>query len=578
DRSPAPLSGSSDFFVGVGTGASRDTRMPADRTVRLEIVPALLETLAEESNPDLITAALVALAKVGEAPGDDVHQRTIARYLSHPSQEVRQTAAVSLGILASDSALDLLEALVRNSEAGRAAVAATQVDARTQAFAAYGLGLLGARTQSEDTRRRIARIVVEELPHARRMAQQDLAIALVVSLGLTPLVVLDDSEPRTDPEPLALSDPTLTRQGQVRFLLAQLADPGLNFLLRAQLPTAIARLLPGLGDQSRARAEAVAALLALLDPRSKERHAASEIRWGAVVALGEIGDCDGDPADRAIRAALLEDAPYLQRQGRFFALISMAKIAARPGSGEQANAGRDPLVEALVAQLAQGTGGANHWGALALGVFGRAVQQSGATPSAKVGELLAKELEAAKSVEDVAPFAIANGLFAGPQARALLSSKLTSVEDPKARGYVCLGLGLLGDVASADAVEGVLEGATYLPFLLRQSALALGLLGDYSSIDTLIRMLDSARSLPTQSAITAALGRIGDRRAIRSLIGAVEDPTRTGLARGFAAAALGIVGDKELLPWNTKLAIGVNYRATLPTLSDVDGRGVLNLL
>ena len=52
----------------------------------------------------------------------------------------------------------------------------------------------------------------------------------------------------------------------------------------------------------------------------------------------------------------------------------------------------------------------------------------------------------------------------------------------------------------------------------------------------------------------------------------------TAGARGFAAVALGIVADKEPLPWNAKISTNVNYRATTSTLTGENGTGVLDIL
>ena len=59
----------------------------------------------------------------------------------------------------------------------------------------------------------------------------------------------------------------------------------------------------------------------------------------------------------------------------------------------------------------------------------------------------------------------------------------------------------------------------------------------------------------------------------------LEANDKTDLARGFAAAALGIVADKEDLPWNTKISVDLNYRASSSTLNDAGGgTGILNIL
>ena len=56
------------------------------------------------------------------------------------------------------------------------------------------------------------------------------------------------------------------------------------------------------------------------------------------------------------------------------------------------------------------------------------------------------------------------------------------------------------------------------------------------------------------------------------------DGARTDRARAFAAAALGGVADRDRLPWNTSLKLGVNPSALPETLLDASGLGILNLL
>ena len=111
------------------------------------------------------------------------------------------------------------------------------------------------------------------------------------------------------------------------------------------------------------------------------------------------------------------------------------------------------------------------------------------------------------------------------------------------------------------------------------SAIALGLLGDKELVPDLITMLAEAKSLATQAAVSTALGFIGDRRSIDPLVEMLGDKDITPTARGFAAVALGIVADKELLPWNSKIALDLNYRASTQTLTDQSsGTGILDIL
>ena len=78
---------------------------------------------------------------------------------------------------------------------------------------------------------------------------------------------------------------------------------------------------------------------------------------------------------------------------------------------------------------------------------------------------------------------------------------------------------------------------------------------------------------------SAALGMIGDQRSIDPLVEMLENEDITERAPGFAAVALGIVADKELLPWNSKIALDLNYRAATPTLTNqTSGTGILDIL
>lgn len=51
------------------------------------------------------------------------------------------------------------------------------------------------------------------------------------------------------------------------------------------------------------------------------------------------------------------------------------------------------------------------------------------------------------------------------------------------------------------------------------------------------------------------MGFIGDKNSIEPLVGMLQNDSLTAGARGFAAVALGIVADKEDLPWNSKIAL-----------------------
>jgi len=141
-----------------------------------------------------------------------------------------------------------------------------------------------------------------------------------------------------------------------------------------------------------------------------------------------------------------------------------------------------------------------------------------------------------------------------------------------------VALGLMGAREATPEIGKIVKDSKYRPDLLKQAAIALGLLGDKELVPDLIDMLSEASRPATQAAISSALGFIGDQRSIDPLVEMLEDKEITPAARGFAAVALGIVADKELLPWNSKIAVDLNYRASTQTLNDQTGTGILNIL
>ena len=105
-------------------------------------------------------------------------------------------------------------------------------------------------------------------------------------------------------------------------------------------------------------------------------------------------------------------------------------------------------------------------------------------------------------------------------------------------------------------------------------------LGDKRVADDLTKMLtdSSDNNLAKLSAVASAIGRIGDSRTVMPLKRMLFDKTNlTDLSRAFAAVALGGVADKEMLPWNAKIGVDNNYRASVETLTNQQS-GILDIL
>lgn len=573
-------SGSDGWFLGMGqTAQGNDTLRPTEAQIRETIVPALLATLESESNNDIVTGCLIALAKIGDAKDESGESRleaVITRTLADPVQEISETAALSLGILANDASVSTLASLLHDDEEGRRLVGAKEVGYRTRAFAAYGLALVGAQTGSEEVRREVVRHLAAVLD-SETTSTRDLAVACVVSLGLVPLETLGDPEARARD---AAADPGASRSAQLAHLLAYLDEEDNRYLVRAHCPTALARLLADLPEEIREvhRARVAEALLKRLGPHADERN---EVVQSCVLALGLLGDADSDPLDAEIRETLREVPRVLKdQQARNYCMIALAKVGGNPGKDGAEAEGIAEAGRFLMRQLTDGKSTVRPWAGLGLGVMGRALADAGVSSPLTVamGEALRESLASERNDTRLGAYAIGVGIAGDRESQAVLSERLERLNDDLTRGYVAVALGLLNDQTVKDALRAIVRDSTYRPELLKQAAIALGLLEDRTVVPDLIDMLANAKSLATQAAISTALGTIGDWRSVEPLVEMLRDESLTDTARGFAAVALGIVGDKESLPWSSRIAVDLNYRATTQTLNDPTGTAILNIL
>jgi hypothetical protein len=91
------VTGSDDFFAGAGEqgGGSKDTLRPTQEVIRGKVVPALKRILKEERNNNILSGAMVALAKIGDDPkaesGKSEMAAELIRFLGDPTQEVAET-------------------------------------------------------------------------------------------------------------------------------------------------------------------------------------------------------------------------------------------------------------------------------------------------------------------------------------------------------------------------------------------------------------------------------------------------------------------------------------------------------
>ncbi len=578
----APIvTGTDAFFLGHGAkGQGKNGHRPTQKQIRESVVPVLLQTLEKETNNDIITGCLIALAKIGDAPGEtstSEFEKVISPFLADKNQEISETAAVALGILANPASIPTLVSLLRDSRVGRALVGRPEVSYRTRAFAAYGLGLIGSAANREEDRVIIVQALRQTLEDDSTRTR-DLAVSCVIAIGLVQLDTMETS---------ALADkgvrlpPEESRRSQLDYLLALLQDEKANYIVRAQCPTALARLLVGFSSESRGnyRQRIAADLLERIGPKSQEQ---AEVVQSCVLALGLIGTNDGaDPLDKKIRASLV-DLPKnsSDQQARHFAMLALAKVGGTSGALETEGGIRE-VSSALLGQLGAGKSSVKPWAGLACGVLVDLLDRAPAR-TATIGMLQAAvraALEEEKDPSKLGALAISAGIMNDLEAKAILMERLDTEKDDSARGYVAVALGLMNAREAIVKINRIVDESKYRPEILKQAAIALGLLGDQDLVPKLTKLLTESSSRAAQASLTSALGFIGDERAIEALVALLKNADVSERARGFAAAALGIVGDKELLPWNSKIGLDLNYRASTPTLTDFgSGTGILDIL
>jgi len=566
--------GSSDWFLGQGQGQdAKDSMRPSKADIDNKIVPALLAALDNETNNDIVTGAMMALAKIGDEPdeeGNSVFAEKFKSFLSDNNQEIAETAAIALGILANQSSIQLLEDLLKDTPEGRKLVGGSEVDIRTRAFSAYGLALVGNSISGDDgdtVRQGIIQTLTETL-ESDSTSTRDIRVATLIAMGLVPLETMGVEEV----DPAAVDDGKIdTRLEQIDYLVGFFGSDA-HYFVRAHAPAAICRLLDGTtGAAFDAKRDEVAKLFLKALKADKDK---KEVIQSCVLALGQLGDADPTGIDADIRKGLMNVIKNVNdTQARNFSMVALAQAGSRIGEGDPSD-GIDEVSKFFQTQLVKGKNATRPWAALGIGVFGHGLKE--ATPLAVI-DALRSELVGERTPR-VGAYAVGSGILGDQSFTQPLLDKLDRMKDDEARGYICLALGLMHATEAKIPINEIVKSSTYRPVLLQQAAIALGLLGDKNVVSDLVDTLNASKSLATQAALSAALGYIGDKRSIDPLVEMLRNDSLTARARGFAAVALGIVADKEPLPWNSKIAVDLNYRATTSTLNDTNGTGILNIL
>lgn len=542
-------------LIGLGSGARPlVTSGPSAQDVQTRIVPALLQLLETEDNRDILTGAMVALGRIGVNPQAVI--TALEQKFSASNQEVRETAALALGILRRPEAIPTLEAIAWDEPAGRALVNDSRVDLRTRVFALYGLGLIGQASTDLEVKSYLGERALQMLMEDQS-ALKDLRVAAALSLG------------RIQPPQPELYLPRLQ---------AILDKESQDSLVLAHLPKTMAHLLQRVPADDPLFSETTNRFLAHLDGRRPARWLSRSL----VQALGVMAKDHPEASKEWVRNTYdgLTKAMRDSRdhQTRAFAAISLAYLGA---SSEEV---REDVIGTLISGMDKMSTPLRPWCGLALGVLsfelkGKQVDQY----APLVTSALRERFDKVKSPERRGAYAIALGLCEDYQALESLQGAIADSRENTFRGYCAVAVGLIASPDESAILVELSEDAKRDMDLMRQANIGLGLLGDRTAVKALVQRLRPENGRPprlsTLASIANALGFIGDRSAVTPLLEAIHDKRLTPLGRAFAVVALGMVADQSTMPWRSHYSVDLNYLAGVSTLLDPSsGTGLLDIL
>lgn len=533
----------------INNRGARSSMRPTPEQLAAEVTPALVVVLQKETDPQILAAAMISAAKIGEKPADVIEQ--LKKLLAHSNTTVCENAALSLGILGSPDAIALLKSLYEDSDDGRKLCGLkAEVPWRVRTLSAFALGLAAAHTKNPHHHKAIRELLLNSLStlSSGKKTHDDIAVATILALSM-----FEDAE-------------SASSSGLEKFFVENYKRMD---LICSHIPPAVGKLYANGNPNDRERY--TRSLVSL--SKSEDRSVSRLIRCGMAIAFGLLttsGDAFSADVTKDLRAAV-EERIARYPEAAYLSIISLGEIA---GTGAPGGDIEKFLVERATADGGRVTSRA--WSALALGIEGfLQIERGVPLPPANdtVSQMLELRMLEVRDPEQKAAFGVALGLRrALPAAESLLKC-IENVRVDDLRGYFALALGMMNARQHAPIIQEIVKNSTRKPGYFQQAAIGLGLMGDKTVVPILIQILRDAKSQAfiVESAIADSLGYVGDYRAVAPLLELLKDEKkeRTSIARTFAAVALGLIGDKDAQPWNTRISQQLNYFSFVETLTDL---------
>lgn len=565
----APVTSLDAPYLGRGQDDEpRAAAIPTDDQLASVVLPALIDAWEQNSSEAVRIACIAALSQIGDLSNDDQEEQieTILKgSLKSSNRRTVEVSAAAMGLIGRRELIPTLSEILADSKSGRKMCGTHSVPDRVRAFAAYGLAIAARREGSVDLQSYAQHKLMAALKDDEGRTP-DLGVACVTALGILGEIAQDDLSDAGGESTSLVG----VNQARIQTLIEILEDKRGNRIVRAHVPRAIARQLPE--DDGELRDAAVEALLDGVDARQRE------IRYGCIQALGMVGDCDDDAIDKKVRKTLLKQAEDGDPFAKNFARIALGEVAGRSGgAASRAEKARSEIQSFLLKDLGGKRNLNRPWAGLALGVMAHGMRAEGAEVSPSVSTSLRMAFENAKNPEEVGALAIAIGLARDIGASDMLIERLEDSSDDAVKGWVALSLGMVDARHALPVLREELGESLRRPELMFNSSLALALLGDKTVVTPLVANLAENKSAGVAAGVARSLAFVGDRRAIAPLIETLDRKGLPATTRSYAAVALGLVGDRELVPWTQDLSGHLNYLALTETLHSTQLNGVLNI-
>lgn len=539
-----------------------------------KISPLLQKVLLEGGDTQMMRGSLLALAQMPIPTGkNDKLPLSFAahHFLKGEHPPTKEAAVLAMGIAADPATLDDLLGLLLSNEHGVELVDDLSVDPRTRSFAAYALALFAQRTEDEAARERIGRAMLETLVTDDH-ATFELHNALIVSLGLVPLPPCDGTDSATGPQ-IGEEGAHMCIGIELGTLMNYFKDEENYAALRAHVAPSLARLAAvGLPEY---KEEVAKVMFESLESRSTDD---PEIKEGVVIGLGMLADCDSDATDKRARQLLLKLAQKDDTLTGRLAMVSLARVCARPGTNRP-QSGLDKNLKWIERELGKPEGMRDSWAALSLAVMAHDMGENGVEVPAEIPAVMRATLKRAKNAELSTSLAVGLGLLRDLGSEEVLRERFLADEDDSVRGAAALALGLLEAKDSAGGLRKALDNPDEDPGVVRQVAIALRLLGDREAAPALLARLDKCEDDSEKETLVSTLGILHDQRAVPAISSIITDDEADDELRGVAAFALAELANRRPRSWSEPLSSNLNYGALSWTLESPfeDGSGVLDM-